>query len=490
MITLMFKEIVSKLSLSPSAASELAFYARRLKQEKITRTFSAIAAVLVIGLQVATIAAPSTSSNAASPGDLIHGGFVSRDDLLNSYDASSELKAVYKYFGVTRTELANAKLATINSRDHSLQSLSRVAHESGEGSLTIAGHTYYYRPLFHADTGANITGGSSYKVLEGYSTTSHNYFAIMFICGNIVFKTVPKPPVPPTPTPKPSPPPVAAALACLDLNGSVGSGSVPLKVNYIGVGSATGQTITAYIFDYGDGVSETKTTTTASHTYVKAGKWTATLRVKGSKGATTAVSPACSFAVNATTPPAAFTKSKSALNTTQNIDATTQPAHAGDIIHYTLTTKNVGGTTENYVVVEHLEDVLEYADVTDVGGATLADSVLTWPGVSLAPGQTIIKTFTAQVKDPIPATPVGSSDPYSFDLRMDNVYGTAVQIKLQPPLPKEFEQTSQQLPATGGAMSTLIVLAVTGMSLFFYFRNRQLLAEIRLLRHDYDGGIQ
>ena len=96
----MFKEIVSKLSLSPSAASELAWYARRLNGEKRSRSFSIVAAGLIVFLQFATVLLPPTPSNAASPSDIIEGGIVSKDDLLNRYDASAELKAIYRYYGI------------------------------------------------------------------------------------------------------------------------------------------------------------------------------------------------------------------------------------------------------------------------------------------------------------------------------------------------------------------------------------------------------
>src|ERR1017187_4822907 len=122
----MFKRIISQLSLSPSAATQLVFYARRLKAESVTRTFSAIAAVLIIGLQFATIIAPPSPSNAASPNDIIYGGFVSKDDLLNHYDGSAELKSLYNYFGISRQDVVNSKVTNINSTDHSLNSLGRI----------------------------------------------------------------------------------------------------------------------------------------------------------------------------------------------------------------------------------------------------------------------------------------------------------------------------------------------------------------------------
>jgi hypothetical protein len=418
----MFPRIVSRLSLSPSAMSDLAFYARRLRQESVTRTFSAIAAVLIVGLQFATIMVPPSPTNAASPNDIIYGGFINKNDLLNRYDGSAELQALYNYMGISRSDVSQAHEATINSRDHSLISMGRNQHTASDGKITLGSHTYWTRGLYVWDTGANVARGSTYRVLEGTRARDGGYFAVMFQCGNIVFKTL------------------------------------------------------------------TTASPTATHTYTAGGKWPATLKVKGSTGTVSAAIPACSFTINTTTPPAAYSRSKAAQNLTQNLDATTRPAHAADDIRYTLTTKNIGGTTDGYTVVEHVEDILEYADITDLGGATIKDGVMTWPETPIAPGKSILKTFTIKVKSPIPATPVGRSDKFSYDLRMDNIYGNEVHINLEVPLAKQVEGASTNLPDTGASTATLIVLTVSALTLFFYFRNRQLMSEIRLLRGQYQGG--
>jgi subtilisin family serine protease len=112
---LMFKRIVSQLSLSPSVAQNLNFYARRLKQESVTRTFSAIAAVLLVGLQFTVITAPPTASNAASPNDVIYGGITSKADLLAKYDSTPSLQALYTYFGISRADLDATVQTSINS---------------------------------------------------------------------------------------------------------------------------------------------------------------------------------------------------------------------------------------------------------------------------------------------------------------------------------------------------------------------------------------
>ena len=67
---LMFKQIVSKLSLSPSAVTELTYYSCRLKREGTVRFWSAVGAALIIGLQLLIVVVPPTPSNSASPADV------------------------------------------------------------------------------------------------------------------------------------------------------------------------------------------------------------------------------------------------------------------------------------------------------------------------------------------------------------------------------------------------------------------------------------
>jgi hypothetical protein len=497
----MFTKIVSQLSLSPSTTSQLVFYARRLKAESVTRTFSALAAVLIVGLQFATIIAPPTASNAASPNDIIYGGFVSKADLLNHYDDSSELKALYNYFGITRQDVVNSHVATISSKDHSLKSIGRIQHLASDEKIAVGSNVYWSRGLYTWDTGANIERGSSYQVLEGTRSLDGGYFAIMFACGNLVYKNLPAKPVPipppapptpkliPTPTPKPTAKPT---ISCLELigNDTIGSASstAPLSVSYTGMGSATNQTISEYDFNFGDGTTANLPSSDASHTYSKVGDFIASLKVKGSTGSVSSTPPACTYTVKVLAAPAAYTKSKSALNLTQNIDATAKPANAGDNIRYILTTQNTGATAGQYTVVEHLEDILQYADVTNAGGGTLDNGVMSWPQTMIEPGAALTETFVVTVKNPIPDTPVGVSDKYSYDLQMDNVYGNAVSIAISPPLPKQIEAASASLPDTGASTGTTIVLAVCALTLFFYLRNRQLMSEIKLLRGEYHGG--
>jgi PKD repeat protein len=493
----MFPRLVSQLSLSPSAASHLAFYARRLAQERVTRAFSAAAAVLIVILQLAIIEAPPAPVNAASNNDIIFGGVTGRADLLNRYDGNKSLRELFSYFGINRDDLAKTTLTSINSKDHSLKSLGRIQHLASDQEIDVDHDTYWLRGLYTWDTGSNVQNGSTYGALVGHRASDGGYFAVLMHCGNIVVKSIPskpKPTPPPTPkptpppTPKPTPPPKSLSLVCQSLQGNITSGEAPLTVRFTGLGAATGQTIDDYIFEFGDNNLEHRPTGSAVHVYESPGQFTAHLRLHGSKGKSTVDEDDCSFTVTATAPPAAFSKHKSALNITQAVDATTKPAHADDQIRYTLTTKNVGRIGANYAVSEHIEDVLEYADVTDLGGGKVSNGTIFWPGAALGIGQTLVKSFTVTIKNPIPPTNVGVSDKNSFDLKLDNIYGNAVQIALQPPLAKQVEAATTSLPDTGTPLGTFIVLIVSAIILYFYFRNRQLISEIKLLRGDYQGG--
>jgi len=120
--------------------------------------------------------------------------------------------------------------------------------------------------------------------------------------------------------------------------------------------------------------------------------------------------------------------SKSAYNLTQDVDATLVKAKAGDKIRYTLTTTNKGqGAATNYVVVDDIHDILEYANFLSASDAgQLSGVTVVYPAVDIAAGQTITRTFEVQVK-PL------SQWPASGNLIMSNIYGNRVDVPLNPP---------------------------------------------------------
>lgn len=122
-------------------------------------------------------------------------------------------------------------------------------------------------------------------------------------------------------------------------------------------------------------------------------------------------------------------RAKTAVNETQgNVPANTVKAKAGDVIAYTLTTKNAGNRDqEGLVVSDDLKDVLEYSTIVDNGNGTVSGNSISYAAINLAAGQTVTNTFKVKVN---PA----DKWPTTGNLTMTNVYGNAVDVPVLPPV--------------------------------------------------------
>ena len=198
---------------------------------------------------------------------------------------------------------------------------------------------------------------------------------------------------------------------------------------------------------------------------------------------------------------AEFIQTKSAENITQNADATTVVANGGDRITYKLTVKNKGLNEAKFTFQERITDVLEYSKMFDNGGGSIVDDpektaddssdkakLLTWPEITLKPGETQERVYTVQLIDTIPPMPEGKSDRTSYDCRMDNVFGNTVNIEVNCPTVKVVEQVVDELPRTGASQNMILGGVVTAIVTFLYFRSRQLNKEVRLIRKDAVAG--
>lgn len=209
-----------------------------------------------------------------------------------------------------------------------------------------------------------------------------------------------------------------------------------------------------------------------------------------------AIMQACGNLVTKTvpTPKPLVTKivqSKTAINVSQNsVDATTVTARAGDQISYTISLENKGTATSTVAFEEHLQDVLEYATLSDAGGGTFnpTTKILSWPSVTLTPTQKQSRTFTIRVLSTVPATAQGASDPTSYDCRMINVFGNSVTINVDCAPPKIIEKVVTQLPHTGPTENMIFAGVVLAVVTYFYARTRQVNKEVRLIRRDLNAG--
>jgi len=160
-------------------------------------------------------------------------------------------------------------------------------------------------------------------------------------------------------------------------------------------------------------------------------------------------------------------KSKSAFNDTQHVDARAANAKADDSITYTLVTKNTGtGVAKDYVIVDGINDILDYADVVSIsnGGVKVNNSaaanrddqvLIQYPVVNIGINETVTRTFVVKIKNPVPTTAQNGT---AYDFVMFNIYGNNVSINIDkpttPPSPTPTPTpvpapTPNPLPATG-----------------------------------------
>ncbi|HEX5430187.1 MAG TPA: hypothetical protein VFX17_03885 [Patescibacteria group bacterium] len=158
--------------------------------------------------------------------------------------------------------------------------------------------------------------------------------------------------------------------------------------------------------------------------------------------------------------------SKKAWNDTQNKDATTVTAKAGDMITYTLTASNTGNATmANYVFTDDVSDVVKLSNLIDIDGATLNGNVLTYPATDIAAGATVNRAFRVQVKNPIPAG--------TTDCTMSNTFGNTVNVSVSC-------MTPFVAPPTGNTATLSIILASLTLLGFAGYRNGRILSLVRL----------
>lgn len=118
-----------------------------------------------------------------------------------------------------------------------------------------------------------------------------------------------------------------------------------------------------------------------------------------------------------------FVLSKAAFNVTQNVDATTTRARAGDVIRYTLNTQNTGDEAGDYTINDDLSDVRQYTSVTNANGGTLNGNTISFGTQNIGIGQTVTRNFEVRV-NPVSQWPVGG------DTTLTNVYGNNIVVGL------------------------------------------------------------
>lgn len=527
---MLFRDVVSNVALGRESKNVLGFYIKRIADEQSTRVITAVLAIIMVAFQSVTFIAPPKVSEASSgsSNDILYGGYRSKNDLLRKFDTNPELRAIYTRVGIGRDEIVRANASRVNS-SWDVWSMGRLRHGEQNMLLDIPGaHTrVYLRPL-------RVWGNNKwFSGLEG-KTAAGKQFWILYDCGNPVFSantpgekvpapsTPPPPPPPPPPSTPPPPPPTTppppppttppvpvASYECQSLLAYIDDKNTgnnpPLKVTFVGSAQVVNTKIQKYIFDFGDGDRISTDKSQIDHTYRKVGTYTARLRVETAAG-TTNNSTVCSQTIRVVDAKLAYNKQAVNLSIKDKngnpIQASGTTAQAGNDIRYSISATNTGtGIVTGFVFEEAIADILEYADLQDLGGARLVEKpipgqedklverTLVWDKVDIKSGETATKQFVVRVKNPIPTTPTGASDRNSYDLKMENIFfNNRVEILLEQPPVKQVEAVTQTLPQTGAGVATTSMALFTSGMVFILLRNRLIKRELEVIATTNKGG--
>lgn len=233
----------------------------------------------------------TTNTQAALPRDcdnnaIIHCGASDTSELAQKYNENKtgDLTTVYAAYGITSAMLSSAKMGEVRKDGSVVVNGEIVATDAMSiGRQNLAG-----------SSPKNIGGKTYYNSPPSTSFRSNSIVAFVFFDGNGQFKaaiiTSCGNPVEAKPKPKPG-------YKCTSL---VPSAITRLKYNFTASANATGgAAIVNYTFDFGDGNTTTSNNPTVSHTYEKAGTYTAkvTANIKVGSETKPATGPECQAVV-------------------------------------------------------------------------------------------------------------------------------------------------------------------------------------------------
>jgi len=509
----MFKKLVSNLPFSPQIINQLAFYGKRLARENATRRLVVVFSILAMGLQVFSFVVPAERTNASSSNDLVTGGLNRSDPkghLLQVYDSGGDVRALFNEFGIEREHIQRTFIDSLGSSSDVL-SIGRTPHAGDVATIHAGGTTFYQRPL-------SVWGSFNSQVLHGSSPRSGEFW-VMIDCGNLVTRHPPTPPPPPPQHPRIhiikdaiTNPPVMVEEAFNYRIVVKNIGDVALE-NVLIADVLPEHIVPVTPLPQGvtyDAAAR-KVTWPRLDRLVVGQEVTRTLKVKSTVSVkldtdlkniacvTTNFNPTlpiCDDALVKIRKEGVPVLSKKVGNLSRDpghpeyIDANNSTVHAGETLQYTLFVKNPGSIKiSDYTVEDNIKDILEYADVIDSGGGKVENGIIRWTGVDIKPGEEIAKIFKVKIKDPVPNTPVSQSDPLSFDLCLDNVFGDSeITVCIDKPVVKAVEETAAELPNTGISLNIILTTLFVGAVTYFFMRNRQLIKEISIIKHEQSGG--
>jgi hypothetical protein len=192
-IILMFKKLVSNIPFNPSLIEHIPNYKASLKKERSLRLVGLLLLLIAFAAQLFITIFPVRSSYAASPNNLLSGGFSSKSEVINDCDDNLEsYQSILAYYSINCKMLASATNTTISasSYNNQLYSLNRIPYgQPLEQAITINQQSYWLRPLSEG-SGLN---SAKLKSLSLVNRAGTKYF-ILYNSGNLVLTSRPSAP--------------------------------------------------------------------------------------------------------------------------------------------------------------------------------------------------------------------------------------------------------------------------------------------------------
>lgn len=179
-----------------------------------------------------------------------------------------------------------------------------------------------------------------------------------------------------------------------------------------------------------------------------------------------------------------------AHNQTTNKSGPSLAAHESDRLTYTVSAHNIGNTPAEANLSIQVQDALEYGTITDAHGGTLDERThtLSWPTLTVSPGETTTKTYTLRLAPEFASTPQGASNPLSYDCVITQSQMNTTTVQLSCPAAKQIELLAQELPTINKPINFIFSGVILFVTLFLYLRVRTLQYELRLLRKELNTG--
>lgn len=164
---------------------------------------------------------------------------------------------------------------------------------------------------------------------------------------------------------------------------------------------------------------------------------------------------------------------------------------ASDRVAYTISIQNNAQNMISVIPSINIEDVLEYSRILDYGGGDYDFDVknLTWPAATIESGTEIERTFIVQLLPTIPSTATGEYVTTSYDCEITLMFGSMLSNPVNCPFTKQIERVAHSFPSISPLSAVLGSFVLVSISIFMYFRSKQLLTELYIIRHNHIGGL-